>query len=120
MKDSAPSLIDRLADRFELLLKSRIVLQELEPCVTGKLGSLIGRRAEMRVLALIDQRRQMTIAALDALRQQYPDAAHLLERRTLDKLSLRREEMEYRAPFGEGVIGLELYTALRRASPSPL
>lgn len=29
-------LMDRLADRFELLLNSRIVLQELEPYVTGK------------------------------------------------------------------------------------
>ena len=34
-------------------------------------------------------------------------------RRVLDKLSLRREEMGYRALFDDGVIGPELYTALR-------
>ena len=107
-------LVDRLADRFELLLNHRIVLEELEPYVSGKLTLIIGREARERILRIVRQRREMTNSALYALRQQYPEYAHLLERRILDKIWLRREDMEYRALFEEGVIGPELYSTLRR------
>jgi monovalent cation:H+ antiporter, CPA1 family len=56
----------------------------------------------------------MTATALNALRRQYPTYAELLECRILEKIWLRREEMEYRALFEDGVIGPELYTTLRR------
>jgi Na+:H+ antiporter len=107
-------LVDRLADRFELLLCDRIVVEELSPYVTRNLAPLIGDQAARRLLEIVRQRRDMTTTALDALRKQYPDYAHLLERRILDKIWLRREELEYRTLFDDGVIGPELYTALRR------
>ena len=59
-------------------------------------------------------RREMTRAALEALRQQYPSYAENLERRILNRTWLRREDMEYRSLFEEGVIGPELYSDLRR------
>jgi CPA1 family monovalent cation:H+ antiporter len=56
----------------------------------------------------------MTGVALDALRQQYPAYADLLERRFLNRFALRREDLEYRTLFEEGVIGPELHNSLRR------
>src|SRR5262249_30506342 len=75
---------------------------------------LIGEAATARVREILHQRRAMNATALEALRQQYPSYAELLERRILDKIWLRREETEYRALFRDGGIGPELYSALRR------
>ena len=107
-------LVDRLADRFEVLLGSRIVLEELKPYARGKVGQLIGADATRGVVEILRDLGEMASTALDALRQQYPEYAELLERRILEKIWLRREEMEYRALFADGVIGPELYAALRR------
>jgi monovalent cation:H+ antiporter, CPA1 family len=106
-------LVDRLADRFELLLFDGIVLSELECYLRDKLPALIGRDASMKLQGILQQRIEMTAAALDALRQQYPAYAQLLERRILNRIWLRREEKEYRALFEDGVVGPELYNALR-------
>jgi monovalent cation:H+ antiporter, CPA1 family len=107
-------LVDRLADRFELLLLSRIVLEELGSYLEAKLSPLVGEKAIATIGDILRRRREMTATALNALRQQYPTYAELLECRILEKIWLRREEMEYRALFEDGVIGPELYTALRR------
>jgi CPA1 family monovalent cation:H+ antiporter len=107
-------LVDSLADRFELLLASRIILEELVPYLHTKLAPLIGKDAVAKLSEILNQRREMTGAALDALRQQYPEYAALLERRIVDNVWLRREETEYRTMFEDGVIGPELYQALRR------
>jgi CPA1 family monovalent cation:H+ antiporter len=107
-------LVDRLADRFDLLLNSRIVLEELEPYVNRNIEPLVGLLATAKILEILRQRREMIATALEALRQQYPEYAQLLELRILEKMWLRREEMEYRTLFEEGVIGPELYNALRR------
>jgi CPA1 family monovalent cation:H+ antiporter len=107
-------LVDRLADRFELLLLSLIVLEELDSYLGKKLSPLVGEKATATIGVILHRRSEMTATALNALRQQYPTYAELLECRILEKIWLRREEMEYRALFEDGVIGPELYTTLRR------
>ncbi len=107
-------LVDRLADRFESLLVQQIVLKELEPYIEEKLVPLLGETVALRLREVLRARHEMTGAALDALRQQYPAYAEDLERRILNKVWLRREDMEYRTLFEDGVIGPELYSALRR------
>ncbi len=107
-------LVDCLADRFELLLIARMVLQDLGPYINRKLSPLIGSHVTEIVRDLMRQRHEMTEAAIVALRQQYSVYAELLERRLLEKFWLHHEDMEYRALFEDGVIGPELYSVLRR------
>jgi Na+:H+ antiporter len=107
-------LVDSLADRFELLLVNGIVLTELAPYVDEKLTPLLGESVTPQLHEILHQRQDMTGAALEALRQQYPSYADLLERRFLNRFALRREDNEYRTLFEEGVIGPELHSSLRR------
>ena len=107
-------LVDRLADRFEALLVQQIVLKELKPYIEEKLVPLLGESVASTLREALRSRHDMVGAALEALRQQYPAYAEELERRILNKIWLRREDVEYRALFEDGVIGPELYGALRR------
>jgi CPA1 family monovalent cation:H+ antiporter len=107
-------LVDALAARFESLLVNYIVLEELGPFIDDKLASLVGEGVAFRLHEIVHQRLEMTRAALEALRTQYPAYANLLEHRLLDKVALRRQDQEYRALFDGGMIGPELYGVLRR------
>jgi CPA1 family monovalent cation:H+ antiporter len=107
-------LVDRLADRFERLLIGRIVLDELPPYIDDPLAPLVHERIVPRLKRLLSDRQQMTGAALEAMRAQYPGYAALLEQRFLQRVGMRREDLEYRALFDEHVIGPELYNALQR------
>jgi CPA1 family monovalent cation:H+ antiporter len=107
-------LVDALADRFEQLLVSRIVLDELSPYLEDTVAPLVGERASALLRDLLKQRDAMATAALEALRAQYPDYATLLEQRFLRRVALRRQDVEYRTLFEEHVIGPELYGALER------
>jgi CPA1 family monovalent cation:H+ antiporter len=107
-------LVDRLADRFERLLVSRIVLEEVAPYIGETLMPLVGECAAEAVRGALRQRQQMTDAALEALRAQYGAYSHLLEQRFLNRVALRREDLEYRTLFDERLIGPELFGALGR------
>jgi len=107
-------LVDRLADRYESLLVQQIVLKELQAYIEEKLVPLLGAKVASMLHEVLRSRHDMTGAALDALRQQYPTYAEELERRILNKVWLQREDVEHRALFEEGVIGPELYNDLRR------
>ncbi|WP_084536523.1 cation:proton antiporter [Azospirillum halopraeferens] len=105
-------LMGQLADRFEMLLVSALVLRQLETFAERKLVPLLGRRIADLLKDIVGSRIDATNKALDALRLQYPDYAEALERRFLQQTALRRERMEYRALFDERLIGQELYSSL--------
>jgi CPA1 family monovalent cation:H+ antiporter len=107
-------LVKRLADRFELLLVSKIVLEELARIVRSRMTAVLGPRVADILGEIADQRLEVTTAALDALRLQYPAYAEALERRFLLQSGLRLEEAQYQAVFQEGLIGRELYNNLQR------
>jgi len=107
-------LVRRLADRFELLLVSRIVLEELARVVRSRMAAVLGARVADILGEIVDQRLEATTAALDALRLQYPAYAEALQRRFLRQSGLRLESAEYQALFEEGLIGRELYNNLER------
>ncbi|HEX6113880.1 MAG TPA: cation:proton antiporter [Geminicoccaceae bacterium] len=107
-------LVRRLADRFELLLVSRIVLEELARVVRSRMSALLGARVADILGEIVDQRLQATTTALDALRLQYPAYAQALQRRFLRQSGLRLESAQYQALFQEGLIGRELYNNLQR------
>jgi CPA1 family monovalent cation:H+ antiporter len=107
-------LVNRLADRFERLLVSQMVLEELARSVRAGMTALLGARVADILGEIVDQRLQATTAALDALRLQYPAYAEALQRRVLRQYGLRLESDQYQALFEEGLIGRELYNDLRR------
>jgi CPA1 family monovalent cation:H+ antiporter len=107
-------VVDRLADRFERLSVSRIVLEELAPYVDDTLARLVTPAIAARLRELVATRQAMTSAALEAMGAQYPEYAALLEERFLRRLALRREDLEYRSLFEEHVIGPELFGVLQR------
>ena len=107
-------LVDQLADRFERLLVLRIVLGELAPAIDDTIAPVVSAPVTARIRGVLAERQEMTAAALDALRSQYPDYAALLETRFLHRVALRHEDVEYKTLFDEQVIGPELYAALQR------
>lgn len=108
-------LVARLGDRFELLLANRIVLEELTGFVARRMPSVLGQEVARLLGEVLAQRLELVTKALAALSLQYPDYAEALEGRFLRKVALRREELEYRTLFEEGLIGAELHGDLRQA-----
>jgi CPA1 family monovalent cation:H+ antiporter len=106
-------LAKRLADRFETLLVSRIVLEDLRRFATAKLLPVLGPRMTAILREMLDNRIEATSKALDAQHLQYPDYAAALERRFLHQYALRLEEREYRTLLEDGLIGSELFHNLR-------
>lgn len=107
-------LVRRLADRFELLLVSRIVLEELAGVVRSRMSAVLGARVAEILAEIVEHRREATVAALEALRLQYPAYAEALQRRFLRQSALRLEGAQYQQLFQEGLIGRELYNNLQR------
>ena len=107
-------LVDRLADRFERLLATRVVLESLLAYLTEKIAYVAGPRLAPQLRKAVQQRLQMTDASLEGFRAEYGDYALLLERRFLHRVALAKEDDEYRALYDERLIGPELYNALRR------
>jgi Na+:H+ antiporter len=107
-------LADRLADRVELLLLGRLLLDRLVSFNDERLGSFFDERLTEITGGIIKQRRVKVGDALDALRRQYPDYAAALEIRFLRQSALRQEKGRYLALFEEGLIPQELYEDLQR------
>lgn len=108
-------LTNRLADRFELLLVSAMLLDELRPFIKDKLSPVLGERMCGLIGDILGQRIEATRKELDALRLQYPDYAEALERRFLAQVAVRLEEREYRTLHEEALVGRELYSDLQRS-----
>ncbi len=107
-------LADRLADRVELLLVMRLLLDRLLKFNDHRLGSIFGGRITRPTAEIIERRREAVEDAFDALRLQYPDYVAALEVRFLRQSALRQETERYQALFQEGLIPQELYDDLQR------
>jgi monovalent cation:H+ antiporter, CPA1 family len=107
-------LADRLADRVELLLVVRLVVDRLLGFNTQRLGPMFGERITELTGEIIERRREGLDDAFDALRRQYPDYVAALEIRFLRQSALRQETERYQALFEEGLIPQELYDDLQR------
>lgn len=108
-------LLERcVADRFELLMVSRIVLEDLQRYDANKLMYVLGARLSEILKEILVIRMEGTTSALDALRLQYPEYAEAIERRFLSQLALRLESAEYDTLRDEALIGAELHGNLKR------
>jgi len=107
-------LADRLAERVELLLVTRLLMDRLLAFNDRRIGAIFGKRIAKITGEMIRLRRQAASFALDALRRQYPDYLATLEVRSLRQSALRQEMGRYKALFDEGLIPRELYEDLER------
>jgi monovalent cation:H+ antiporter, CPA1 family len=107
-------LADRLADRVELLLVMRLLVDRLRGFNSRRLVPMFGERITELTGEIIARRRDAAGDALDALRRQYPDYVAALEIRFLRQSALRQETERYQALFEEGLIPQELYDDLKR------
>ena len=105
-------LADRLGDRFETLLVTRLIIQDLAGGAAARSRSIFGERAVALIDQMLEARLEKTMSALDALRRQYADYAAALEARFLRQSALRREMGRYRALFEGGLISAEVYRDL--------
>ncbi len=119
-------LADRLADRVELLLVTRLLVDRLPGFNNRRLSPMFGERITELTSEIIERRREGVGAAFDALRRQYPDYVAALEIRFLRQSALRQEMVRYQLLFEEGLIPKELHDDLQRgvagasaAEPSP-
>ena len=103
-----------VADRFELLVLTRIILRDLHEFTDRRIVRIHGRRVADLVHEILTRREDLVDQAFDALRLQYPGHAEELERRLIRKTALRREELEYETLHADRLIGPELYLSLKR------
>lgn len=108
-------LADRLADRVEVLLVMRFVIERLGAFNDQQLRSIFGDRLAGVTREILAQRREAVAGALDALRRQYPEYAAELEARFLRQSMLRQQMTRYQSLFQEGLIAREVYEDLKRS-----
>ncbi|MHA7774064.1 cation:proton antiporter domain-containing protein [Roseibium sp. M-1] len=104
----------RLADRFEFLLVYRILADELIEFNNRRIRPLLGDRVADILQDTLAIRQEETLAAIDALRLQYPDYADALEGQFLRKAGVRLEETAYDEGKEQMLIGTELHRDLLR------
>jgi len=107
-------LAERLADRVELLLVTRLLVDRLISFNDERLAMVFGDRHAELIREIVQHRRDEIGDAFDALRRQYPDYVAALEVRFLRQSALRQEMGRYHALFEEGLIPQELYDDLKR------
>ena len=107
-------LADRLADRVELLLVMRLLVNRLLGFNSRRLVPMFGERITELTSEIIERRRDGVADAFDTVRRQYPDYVAALEIRFLRQSAFRQEIERYRALYEEGLIPHELYDDLQR------
>jgi monovalent cation:H+ antiporter, CPA1 family len=105
----------QIADRFELLVNTRIILNELHAFTDARILRIHGRRVAELIHEILSRRGEQVEQALDALRLQYPGYAEELERSLIRKAALRLEELEYERLYADRLIGPEVSRSLGRA-----
>ncbi|MEQ9814998.1 MAG: cation:proton antiporter [Azospirillaceae bacterium] len=105
-------LASKLADRFEQLTITRIVVSQLITFTRAKLVPLMGLPATIPLRETLEARLADIEAALESLRLQYPDYAELLAHRFLLRAGLRMEEREYAELAEEAAIPAEVHHQL--------
>jgi CPA1 family monovalent cation:H+ antiporter len=107
-------LADRLADRVELLLVTKLLVDRLIDFNNERLRPVFGERISELAGEIMERRRGDLGGALDALQRQYPDYVAALEVRFLRQSAVRQETGRYQALFEEGFIPQELFEDLKR------
>jgi CPA1 family monovalent cation:H+ antiporter len=103
-----------LADRFEVQLAARSVLQNVIAFNRGQIEQVFGAGPSAVMAAQLDLRFQAMERAITALKLQYPGYARQLEIQFLARVAARLEEERYRRLRAESIINQEIYDDLQR------
>jgi CPA1 family monovalent cation:H+ antiporter len=109
-------LANRLAERVELLLILRLVIERLLAFNAQQVQPMFGARIASITAGMINQRREAVVDGIEALRLQYPDYIVELEARFLRQSALRQEMTRQHSLFEEGLITREVFEDLRRGT----
>jgi CPA1 family monovalent cation:H+ antiporter len=107
-------LAERIALRFETLMVERMVIDALSLHVEQRLRRLLGAPIRRALDETLAARLETTVAALDALRLQYPEYGRVLSFQLLRRAALRLEDRHYRDLLDNHVVGGDVYEHLRR------
>ena len=103
---------ERLGDRFETLLVTRVLIQELGSGAPRHSRAIFGERVAVFIDTMLRLRLEAINSALGALRRQYGDFAAALEARFLRQSARRIEMGRYQELFEGGLIPAEVYRDL--------
>ncbi len=103
-----------LADRYEVLLVTRMVLRELIGHNRRKITPLFGDQTGDALERLLEERISATEQQIEALTLAYPDYARTLQSRLLERVALRLESADYDAMLENSVISHEVFSDLRQ------
>ncbi|MBV9288059.1 MAG: cation:proton antiporter, partial [Hyphomicrobiales bacterium] len=106
-------LAERLGERFETLLLTRVIVQRLAGAEATRSRAIFGKRVEAVIDHMLKDRLDQIQSRVDSLRRQYPDYLAAIEARILRQSALRREMERYDALYQEGLIASEVYRDLK-------
>ncbi len=105
-------LSDIVAEKFELLLAQKLVLDDIDDFIDRRIKRIHGKRVAQLLKGMVLKRTKGIRNALNALRLQYPGYADELERRFIRKSVIRLEQREYHSLKEDRIIGDELHATL--------
>lgn len=101
-------LARRMAQRTELRLIQRRVLESMVAFVRNRIRALFGERVSEVARHVVEARIDELDRALDAIRLQYPAYWHTISGRFLSRTAVRLELEAYQRMAGEGLISPEI------------
>jgi len=107
-------LAGRIADRLEMLKVARMMIEMLKRHAEAELRRLLGAEVWQSLDAVLTTRLDGCVAAIDALRLQYPDYERAMSERFLRWAALRLESAEYDELRNQQFISGEIYEDLQR------
>lgn len=107
-------LAGRIADRLEMLKVARMMIEMLKRHAEAELRRLLGAEVWQSLEAVLNGRLEACVAAIDALRLQYPDYERAMSERFLRWAALRLEAAEYDTLRHQQFISGEIYEDLQR------
>lgn len=105
---------EQLADRFETLMATRVVLDEMCEDDRGDLAVLLGEDVASTLIARAERRVEAVDRALRALSLQYGGYADAVRAQHIERIAIRLEGLEYDRHWTNMTIGREVYDDLQR------
>lgn len=106
------ALRSHLADRFEVLLASQSIVEDLRTFAESGVTPLFGSDVSEVLRTVRSDRAEAISRELDALRLQFPAYSEALHAKILVRSALRFEEVECRRLHEDGLIGIDVYRKL--------
>lgn len=106
-------LANRIADRFEALLATELVLREVRRFIRRSVISLLGPVTGGQLQELLGHRLKLVQDALATIELQYPAFAEALRMQYLALAGLQLEDAEYHRQLNESLISREVYNDLQ-------